>query len=419
MKRRTFVICIVLSLFVFALSSVIMQQQPVKAQSLTPTPAGDFGFITLSGNVRDVFGPTQICCEPTAGVSIAVTASGPHGPSTGSAITDASGNYSVINIHLHDTDTVTVTASKTGFPTASTVRSGIVTSNNRVFDFTLVPVTPTPFFTNTARPGCGTQMVVTSTPSPTFTPTPRVATATSTSCGPIFITATPTRTPTPVSTNNDMPWPDLTISSITYLGSSPMCMNNPKVQVVVANIGAFPANGSFSVSVQGAAVQTVNGLAAGQSVTLIFSAGSATATVDSTNVITETNETNNSLSGNFGVPTQAHTCTPSGPTFTPTRTPTFVITNTPTRTPTPGTGTCSPVTSTITAPFTFDGAGTFCWQSSNLGTYINSWNVTSVTINGVNISNVYMAAGSYPAKIGGFWYVTYNSSVAWGHLEAK
>ena len=386
-------------------------------------------------------------------------------------------------------------------------------------------------------------------------------------------TKTFTRTPTAVSTANDTPLPDLTVSSITYIGSNPSCANNPKVQVVVANIGAFPANGTFSVSVSGSLAQTVNGLAAGQSVTLTFSAGSNTATVDSTNVITETNETNNSLSGNFGVPTQAHTCTPTGPTFTPTRTPTIgtltptitptsltgsfpdlvissvvssppgwtngcaltqgtgirvtvrnngtvnagtfivdvsgtqqtvtslaagaslnlwfsrtgslvitvditnmvaessesnntfsyvtitgtppvlctrtptptgsvttVITNTPTRTititpavitltptrtlsptisPTVGVGACSPVTSTITVPFTFDGAGTFCWQASALGTYVNSWNTVSVTINGVNATNLYVASGSYPAKINGFYYVSYNSSVAWGHIETK
>ena len=125
-------------------------------------------------------------------------------------------------------------------------------------------------------------------------------------------------------------------------------------------------------------------------------------------------------------------------TNTPTRTPTIgasatrtntpAVSNTPTRTAVPvtptatatiGTGTCSPVSATITAPFTYDGSGTFCWQSSNLGTYINSWNTTSVTINGTSISNVYVASGSYPAKIGGFWYVTYNSSVSFGHFEAK
>jgi len=130
-------------------------------------------------------------------------------------------------------------------------------------------------------------------------------------------------------------------------------------------------------------------------------------------------------------PTRTNT---TGPTFTPTRTPTpgGIITNTPTRTPTAGAitntptrtltpviGACSPVTSTITAPFTYDGAGTFCWQSSNLGTYINSWNTTSLTVNGVNETNLYVAAGSLPAKINGYWYVGYNSTASYGHFEAK
>ena len=125
-------------------------------------------------------------------------------------------------------------------------------------------------------------------------------------------------------------------------------------------------------------------------------------------------------------PTRTNTPTVStGPTNTPSRTPTpVVVTATPTQTvaasPTSGSSSaCSPVSSTITAPFTFDGAGTLCWQSSNLGTYINSWNTTSVTLNGVNVTNLYVAAASYPAKIGGFWYVSYNSNVAWGHFEAK
>ncbi len=140
--------------------------------------------------------------------------------------------------------------------------------------------------------------------------------------------------------------------------------------------------------------------------------------------------------------TLTKTNTPMGPTATLTRTPTLgasptsgasptktntpAVSNTPTRTPLPvtptatsGVGACSPVTSTVAAPFTFDGAGTFCWQSSNLGTFINSWNLVSLTVNGVNETNLYIASGSYPAKIGGFWYVSYNSTVAWGHFEAK
>ncbi|MGC1377912.1 MAG: hypothetical protein WA821_16895, partial [Anaerolineales bacterium] len=125
---------------------------------------------------------------------------------------------------------------------------------------------------------------------------------------------------------------------------------------------------------------------------------------------------------NTAGPTPTRTLTPAI-TNTPTplpgasRTPTGIV-NTPTITPTIG-GACSPVTSTITAPFTQDGTGTFCWQSTNLGAYINSWNLTSLTVNGVNYTNVYVAAGSLPAKINGYWYVSYNSAVSYGHFETK
>jgi hypothetical protein len=127
--------------------------------------------------------------------------------------------------------------------------------------------------------------------------------------------------------------------------------------------------------------------------------------------------TRTSTAGITNTPTR--TLTPPAITNTPTRTPTTGVVNTPTRTLTPGTGTCSPVTSTITAPFTQDGVGTFCWQSTNLGTYINSWNTTSVTLNSVNVTNLYVAVGSYPAKINGYWYVSYTSASASGHFEAK
>ena len=118
------------------------------------------------------------------------------------------------------------------------------------------------------------------------------------------------------------------------------------------------------------------------------------------------------------------TNTPSAPTSTPTRTPTSIPSNTPvppTATPTSSgsSGTCSPVDATISAPFTKDGAGTFCWQSSNLGSYTNNWNMTSLTINGVNFTNVYVASSSYPAKINGYWYVVYNGPYPWSHFEAK
>ncbi len=124
--------------------------------------------------------------------------------------------------------------------------------------------------------------------------------------------------------------------------------------------------------------------------------------------------------GGTPLPTNTPTRTNTPATVVPTNTPTRTPTTGPTPTPTPTTGgACSPVTSDITAPFTFDGAGAFCWRSNNLGAYVNSWNTSSVTLNGVNITNVYVPASSYPAQIGGYWYVNYNSSIAWGHFETK
>lgn len=109
-----------------------------------------------------------------------------------------------------------------------------------------------------------------------------------------------------------------------------------------------------------------------------------------------------------------------GSSSTPTRTPTLV--RTPTRTPTPGGGggsTCSPVNATISAPFTKDGAGTFCWQASNLGSFINSWNMVQLTINGVDFTNKWAASSSYPPKINGYWYIRYSGNYPWSHFEAK
>jgi poly(hydroxyalkanoate) depolymerase family esterase len=129
--------------------------------------------------------------------------------------------------------------------------------------------------------------------------------------------------------------------------------------------------------------------------------------------------------------TSSVTSTPTITTVGPTSTATFVP---PTHTPTPTStsigatstptlssgSTCSPVNATLTAPFSFDGAGNLCWKSNNLGTYINSWNLTKLTVNGVDFTNKYAFVNTLPAKASdGYWYITYSSSVAWGHFEAK
>jgi hypothetical protein len=45
--------------------------------------------------------------------------------------------------------------------------------------------------------------------------------------------------------------------------------------------------------------------------------------------------------------------------------------------------------------------------------------MNSVTLNGVNVTNIWVGSGSYPAKINGYWYVSYNGAFAWSHFEAK
>ncbi|KAB8142841.1 glycoside hydrolase family 5 protein [Chloroflexia bacterium SDU3-3] len=119
------------------------------------------------------------------------------------------------------------------------------------------------------------------------------------------------------------------------------------------------------------------------------------------------------------------TVTPTPVTVTPTKTPVTPTATpvTPTATPvtpttTPG-GACSPVSSTISGPFSYDGAGTFCWKASSLGSYVNSWNLTKLTINGVDFTNKWASSGSFPAAIDGYWYVSYTGPYAWSHFEAK
>lgn len=71
----------------------------------------------------------------------------------------------------------------------------------------------------------------------------------------------------------------------------------------------------------------------------------------------------------------------------------------------------------VTLPFSYDGAGEFCWQiSGNVG-YVNSWNTDFVEINGVDYSNSW--SNSLPPKIQGKYYVHYSGSVAWAHFEAS
>ena len=76
---------------------------------------------------------------------------------------------------------------------------------------------------------------------------------------------------------------------------------------------------------------------------------------------------------------------------------------------------CSPA-GTVSLPFSHDGSGDFCWSASSLCTYINSWNLTTLEVNGSAYTNIYVP-GSSIAPLNGVYVIHYVSTVDWGHFE--
>ena len=280
------------------------------------------------------------------------------------------------------------------FPNIYELGNGTVINTPTRTNTAVTPVTNTPTRTSTTGP------------SPTRTRT----------VGTPVITNTPTRTPTITTTPTG---PGCILPTAELLRVSPVTSpTTATTQVITVTL-----NNGISVTVTGPA----GSFTSTTPVSGVFSV-TVTLVTNSTNTLTVQGTVQVSPGCTYNLSKSVDTSgnpltivqNSGGPTNTPTRTPTVTPVIPPTITPTqPTGGTCSPVTSTITAPFTYDGAGTFCWQSSNLGSYVNSWNLTTLSINGTNFTNLYVASGSYPAKIGGYWYVAYNGPYAWSHFEAK
>ena len=76
---------------------------------------------------------------------------------------------------------------------------------------------------------------------------------------------------------------------------------------------------------------------------------------------------------------------------------------------------CSPATA-IGVPYAKDGVGDVCVVTNSLCTYINSWNLTTLEVNGTSYLNTYVAASSI-APLSGSYTIHYVSTVGWGHFE--
>jgi hypothetical protein len=295
--------------------------------------------------------------------------------------------------------------------------------------------TPTPTRTPSATP--------TRTPTPTNTPT-----ATSTPTTPPTATSTPTTPPTATSTPTPSPVEEFGATvlptrlevnpeeSLVVVGTASNTSSGSSVSALRYTLqveGQDPSNPVFAFTSpsqveqpivlnpgeQASAVFVLQALRPGRATFVLNVTGEVCSNVDCTDRHTASVEVRSEVVRVLGEeptptptlePTATETPTPVPPTEVPTATPTPI-------TPTPGSGTCSPVTRTIAAPFSYDGAGTFCWQLTSAPSYINSWNLTSLKINGVDFTNRW--ANAYPPAINGSWYISYSGQYPWSHFEAR
>ncbi len=236
---------------------------------------------------------------------------------------------------------------------------------------------------------------------PTFTRTPsggptKVFCKTPTPGAPVA-TFTPTRTPTRTSAPADF-------------SGTPLSGNAPLMVSFTHNLGSVLPSGTL--------VTCTWTFGDGQSQQYLDTCFNTNHTYASAGVYTVSLQYS-SAAGSGTVTKPNYISVLSGPTLTPT--PTRTVTPTPGGvTPTPTVfGVCSPINADITAPFTFDGAGVFCWRSTNLGSYVNTWNVISLKINGVEYGNQYVPHSIWPPAINGYWYVSYSASAAFAHVEFR
>lgn len=146
----------------------------------------------------------------------------------------------------------------------------------------------------------------TKTPTPTLTHT-RTPTPTPTSYGP---------PPGPTATPGGQP-PDLIVQAMGIAGNQ-NCFGagfQLGIRVYLKNNGTGNA-GAFVVDVNGAQQTVSGGLAAGQTTSLWFAGYKSFPTpnnayVDFTNLVVESNESNNSLSQLLPIPTPPPNCTPT------------------------------------------------------------------------------------------------------------
>lgn len=125
---------------------------------------------------------------------------------------------------------------------------------------------------------------------------------------------------------------------------------------------------------------------------------------------------NNCTACNGGTTTTTSAVTTTTTTAGPTTTTAGTTTTTSAATGCTCDAGCSSRTS-ISVPFTREGSGEYCWETTSLGSFINSWNLDKLEINDVDYTNTW--SNSFPDKIDGKYYIYYKGAYPWSHFEAK
>ncbi|MBN1696137.1 MAG: hypothetical protein JW881_01375, partial [Spirochaetales bacterium] len=116
------------------------------------------------------------------------------------------------------------------------------------------------------------------------------------------------------------------------------------------------------------------------------------------------------------------------PTPAPTDSPTFEPTSPPAMSEPPAAtpamegcmcDSCCDTVIQISTDFTQDGPGEYCWFIPCVGSFINSWNLLTLSINGVDFTNSWKIPEELPPPVDGGYYIFYRGTYTWSHFEAK
>jgi serine protease len=73
----------------------------------------------------------------------------------------------------------------------------------------------------------------------------------------------------------------------------------------------------------------------------------------------------------------------------------------------------------VTIPYAADGAVNTCVFFSAPSSHVNSWNMSSVELNGVDVTNLWVGTANYPAACNGGYYLRAVGNFSWSHVEAQ